>query len=143
MHSIRLRDGERRLVEEGRLKYKGTARVKIDSFYFPWSELGSYDKENVKRLKGNFETYECRRLESKNFIPAVVDQQELDAAIGKSPNISAEILLNNTGDVPPELIFRSGYRLACLHGEDRIQAGREFLRSWDRWWTVDLYISGA
>ena len=38
-----------------------------------------------------------------------------------------------------ELVFPS--RLECLHGRHRVQAGKEFLSTGDKWWIVDLYLT--
>ncbi|OBT51206.1 hypothetical protein VE04_07718 [Pseudogymnoascus sp. 24MN13] len=40
----------------------------------------------------------------------------------------------------PLLEFPTGFRLECLYGRHRIEAGREFLHPGDNWWTVDLYL---
>ena len=41
-----------------------------------------------------------------------------------------------------ELGFWPGYQLECLHGRYRIQAAKQALLPPDKWWTVDLYLSG-
>lgn len=109
--------------------------------YFQWNEPRELNRKNVERLKEVFRTDNVRRLEPRNHIPAVVDQSDLDDAIQTS-EISAERLLSNPDNDPPVLTFPTGYRLTCLHGRHRVQAGRETLPPTDAWWTVDLYLAG-
>lgn len=114
------------------LVHLGTARVEFHFLHFPWDELRSCDKKNVERLRTIFKTEECLRDAAKNFIPALVNRQQLDAALEKS-NISAELLLDNQGGSVPKLLFPVGSRLDCLDGQDRIEAARQFLPFEDRW----------
>ena len=51
-------------------------------------------------------------------------------------------LLSNAQDQWPALRFPPGLRLRCLRGWDRLRAGWELLPPRERWWTVDLYLSG-
>lgn len=134
-------DEESRLEAEKERKYKGTARVRLKWLHFRWNEPGELDDTNVERLKSIFRK-ECRRLDIRNHICAVVDQQHLDAAILVS-GISAGALLAKPESGYPELVFPAGYQLECLHGRHRIQAGKEVLPPADKWWTVDLYLAGT
>ena len=95
----------------------------------------------MEYLKQCFKKEGCRPLEVPHHIPALIDQERLDAAILAS-GISAKDLLSNPRDRYPELVFPGGYQLECLHGRHRIQAGREFLLPRDKWWAVDLYLAG-
>jgi hypothetical protein len=132
---------ELRLQAERYIKYKGTARVRLEYLHFEWNEPRELNRKNVERLKKIFRTENIRRLEPGNHIPAVVDQTDLDAAIQAS-ELSAENLLGNPDNDPPVLRFPPRYRLTCLHGRHRIQAARETLPPIDAWWTVDLYLTG-
>lgn len=98
-------------------------------------------EDPVERLKEVFQADTVRRLEPRNHVPAVVDQSDLNDAIQAS-EISAESLLSNPDNNPPELRFPARHRLTCLHGHHRIQAARETLPPTDAWWTVDLYLAG-
>ena len=62
---------------------------KLHFLHFPWNELRGLDKKIMKRLKEAFKTYDCRRLEPRNYIAAIVDRQQLDAAIERSPNVGS------------------------------------------------------
>jgi hypothetical protein len=55
--------------------------------------------------------------------------------------VSAERLLK-AASAYPRLTFPKGFQLEYIHGRHRIEAGREILSGNDRWWTVDLYLSG-
>lgn len=129
-----------RLEAEKQVKYKGTARIRLECLHFPWNEPRELDRKNVERLKSNF-LKDCRRLDVRNHIPAIINQQLLDSATNES-SISAEDLLSNSSGSYPELVFPAGFQLQCLHGRHRIQAGKEILRQGERWWTVDLYLEG-
>lgn len=140
MRQTRSQEEEVRLEAEKRVKYQGTARIRLEWLHFRWNEPRELDVKNVERLKSNFRK-DCRRLDIHNHIPALINQQHLDAAIQAS-RISAGTLLSNPLDGYPELVFPAGYQLECLHGRHRIQAGKEVLSCGDKWWTVDLYLAG-
>ena len=139
MRRSRFSEQEQGLEEERYVKYRGTARVRLEVLHFQWNESRELSRKNVERLKEVFRTENIRRLEPKNHIPAVVEQSDLDDAIQAS-EIPAESLLNPDND-PPVLRFPARHRLTCLHGRHRIQAARETLPPKDAWWTVDLYLA--
>jgi hypothetical protein len=76
-------DEESRLEAEKKLKCKGTARIRLKWLHFRWNEPGELDVTNVERLKSIFRKG-CRRLDIRNHIRAVIDQQHLDAAIPRA-----------------------------------------------------------
>ena len=141
MRQSRVRAEDARLEVERRLKCKGTARVNLDVLHFLTDEPREPDAKHVEFLKGCFRKEGCRPLEVKNHVPAIIDQRSLDAAMRNS-KISARELLTNEPNGCPELVFPAGFHLPYLHGLHRIQAGREFLSPRDKWWAVDLYLSG-
>ena len=132
---------EVRLQAERYIKYRGTARVRLEYLHFEWGEPRELKRKNVERLKEIFRIDNVRRLEPGNHIPALIDQADLDVAIQAS-ELSAETLLSNPDNDPPVLKFSPCYRLTCLHGRHRIQAARETLSPRDAWWSVDLYLTG-
>jgi len=140
MRQTRYQKEELRLEAEKRVKYKGTARIKLEWLHFRWNEPRELDSKNVERLKSNFRR-DCRRLDIHNHIPALINQQDLNAATQAS-EVSAQSLLSNPQGGYPELNFPTGYQLECLHGRHRIQAAKEVLPCGDKWWTVDLYLAG-
>jgi hypothetical protein len=146
MRRSRFSEQELRVEAERFVKYRGTARVRLEVLDFQWNEPRELSRKNVERLKeifrGDKRLYgNIRRLDPRNHIPAVVEQSDLDDAILAS-EVSAERLLSNPDNDPPVLKFAEGYRLTCLHGRHRIQAAREILPPTDAWWTVDLYLAG-
>lgn len=141
MHRSRCSQQELQLQAERSVKYRGTARVRLENLHFEWNEPRELSRKNVERLKEVFRLENVRRLEPRNHIPAVLDQANLDEALQAS-EILAEQLMTNPHNDPPVLKFRPHRRLTCLHGRHRIQAAREILPPTDAWWTVDLYLTG-
>ncbi|KFY03092.1 hypothetical protein O988_01705 [Pseudogymnoascus sp. VKM F-3808] len=136
-----------RFETERRLFCKGSALVKLESLNWDENKIRQHDPKNVLRLKKIFEKDGCRSLKVGNHIPAIVDQHHLETAIENSkhkemwiagllPSIYATID-SETGY--PELEFPGG--INCLHGFHRVQAGKA-LRPAEKWWIVDLYLSG-
>lgn len=140
MPASRFADREERLAAEGREKYRGTARIKLEVLHFRRNEPRELDQENLERLKECFKKGQCDRV-LRNHLPAVIDQSQLDKALRDS-KVSAKTLLSNT-DPHPHLEFPAGFQLYCLHGRHRVQAAREVLPPRERWWTVDLYVAGT
>ena len=95
----------------------------------------------MEYLKQCFKKEGCRPLKVSHHIPAVIDQEQLNAAILAS-GILAKDLLSNLQDGYPNLVFPARYQLKCLHGRHRIQVGKEFLSLRNKWWAVDLYLAG-
>ena len=141
MRRSRVVDEEMKLEAERHLKYRGIAWVRLENLNFPLKDSRELDSKNVERLKELFQRDTIRRLDSKNRIPAEIDEVDLNEAIRIS-NTSAESLMHNRDDNPPFLKFPPHYQLTCLHGRHRILAAREILPSVDSWWTVDLYLTG-
>jgi len=130
-----------KLEAETRRTYKGSARISLDVLQFQSNEHRDLDAKHIEYLKACFQKDTCRRLEKRNHIEAAIDQLSLDTALRNS-HVSSRELLTNQPNGYPKLTFPSGYQLRCLHGQHRIQAAREFLPPYDKWWTVDLYTSG-
>ncbi|KAL5344433.1 hypothetical protein ACLOAV_010693 [Pseudogymnoascus australis] len=136
-----------RFETERRLFCKGSALVKFESLNWEEHKIRQHDPKNVLRLKRIFEKEGCRSLKVGNHIPAIVDQHHLDTAIenakqkgtwnaGALPSSYATI---DTENGYPELEFPGG--INCLHGFHRIQAGKKLCPA-EKWWIVDLYLSG-
>ena len=141
MRRPRFCEQELRLQTERCVKYKGTARVRLENLHFEWNEPRELSRKNVERLKEIFRMEDVHRLEPSNHVPAVIEPADLEAAMQVS-EVSAEKLLSNPDNNPPALRFPPEHRLRCLHGRHRIQAARETLPPIDAWWTVDLYLAG-
>lgn len=141
-----------RLGTESRLICKGSALVRFE--YLNWNEYLEQneakrpDPEHVEHIKRIFRKEGCRRLQVRRHIPAVVDQHRLDVALEdaqrkgrwKTGTLPSNVATIDTQDGYPELEFPGG--IECLHGRHRIQAGREWLPPTEKWWIVDLYLSG-
>ena len=118
-------------------KYLGTARVQLQWLSFQHSKLKA---KHVQVLKLSFEE-DCRRLDARNHVPAIIDQQNLDSALQLS-GVSRGQLFQCSQHQPLELSFWPGYQLECLHGRHRVQAAKLALAPSNKWWTVDLYLAG-
>ena len=128
---------ELELEKEKSIAYRGTARVALKWLIF---QHGKLNLKHVQNLQKRFQK-DCRRLESHNHIPALVEQRHLDCALHIS-GLSKEDLPTSSENGLPLLNFWTGYQLQCLHGQHRIQAAKETLLPSDQWWTVDLYLTG-
>jgi hypothetical protein len=137
MQKARFLEHERRFAAERRIKYRGTASVNLEVLHFACEK----DEANIARLKNFFRKNGCDRLDIQNHLPAVIDQEQLDAAIRLSET-SAEALMGHPRDEYTELSFPPDFRLECLHGLHRVQAAAEFLPLGDKRWIVDLYLAG-
>ncbi|KAH7108733.1 hypothetical protein B0J11DRAFT_390979, partial [Dendryphion nanum] len=140
MRRLRFSEQEVRIGAERRVKYQGAVRVMLEVLHFPQEEGRELSRENVERLKEVFQTDHVRRLEPRNYVPAIIEQTDLANALQAS-GFSVKDLLTTTDGNPPTLKFPSRYRLTCLHGRHRVQAGREILPLADAWWIVDLYLA--
>lgn len=74
MRQARAQEEDSRLETKKRLKYKGTARIRLELLHFLGDEPKEVDPKHVETLKGYFRKYGCRRLEVRNHVPAVIDQ---------------------------------------------------------------------
>ncbi|OBT56673.1 hypothetical protein VE04_03814 [Pseudogymnoascus sp. 24MN13] len=142
-----VREEDLRFEVERRLFCKGSALVRFESLNWEEHKIRQHDPKNVLRLKKIFEKEGCRSLKVGNHIPAIVDQRHLDAAIENAKQKemwNAGVLPSSYATIDsengyPELEFPGG--INCLHGFHRIQAGKA-LRPAEKWWIVDLYLSG-
>ena len=103
MQQIQVERQEVTLEVERRIKFKGTAHIRLECLNFHSNE----PQENMERLKLCFQHEGCYRLECQYYVPAVVDLQHLNLAV-QSFNTSHEALLSNVQDQWPELHFPSG-----------------------------------
>jgi hypothetical protein len=139
MSRRRFVEQERRLAEELSAKFRGTASVDIAVLNFPFKKLRDEDEKNTERLEKLFKKQKgCRDWDVFNHIPAVIQQDQLDAAMERS-NVSSEALLE-ARDGHLQLEFTAGFLLSCLRGQHRALAAKAS-RGITRW-TVDLYDSG-
>ncbi|RDL36259.1 uncharacterized protein BP5553_06871 [Venustampulla echinocandica] len=130
---------ERRVVKDKHAKFKGAARVWITHLDFP-NPCRQIDREHVERLKGDFQRRGCMNETPDHWIPAMIDESILQAALEKL-GISASQFKATSSDKPPLLDLGIGMKLECLHGQHRIRAAEEGLDAPKRWWVVELYSS--
>lgn len=76
MRRSRFSEQELRLEVERFVKYRGTARVKLEVLYFQWNEPRELSRKNVERIKeifrGDKKSYgNIRRLDPRNHIPEI------------------------------------------------------------------------
>lgn len=127
-----------RLEGERRLKYKGTARISLDVLCFCWEQLCKKYNKRIKILERYFEREGCHRLRLLNHVAAIINPSDLDAAMRRS----GVTVLTNTEPAFSKVVFPDGFQLQCVKGMHRILAGQGFLSVSDKWWVVDLYLSG-
>ncbi|OBT79449.1 hypothetical protein VF21_02102 [Pseudogymnoascus sp. 05NY08] len=141
MQQSRAQNEDSMLEEERRLKYKGTARISLDVLFFRQDQPREYSQRQADFLVDCFQKEGCHRVPLCNHVPAIIDQESLDAALQRLGGTADDLLTNDEEPNYPLLEFPTGFHLECLHGRHRIEAGREFLHPGDDWWTVDLYLS--
>ncbi len=140
MQRTRVQAQEESLGREKETKYIGSARIRLEHFDFSKTEPDVPDRSNVKNLVSIFEGGGCFQQDSRHHVTAVIDREQLDLAI-HSTGIYSNVLIDNAQTERPELQLPSEFRLECLHGRCRVQAGREMTPP-QLWWTVDLYLAG-
>lgn len=135
MRRARFLEQERELAAERRVKYRGTASIKLEALHSRDDDLRELDEKNVARLKRLFQEDGCRRLELRNHVPALIDQQQLDAAIQAS-GTSAEGLLADPSNGYPELYFPPGYQL----GVDLYRTGMDSVFRMQRSFGLRIHV---
>ena len=142
MQRRRFQQRAHRIELEKSIKYKGAASIKLDALQYPDRDEPLGDKSNVERLRKLFrEEGYCDRLDDRNHVVAVIDQDKLDHAIRASQTSAGKLLAAGQGKYP-KLNFPPGFQLRCLTGQDRVLAAAKILLPGDKRWTVDLYLSG-
>ncbi|CAI7613149.1 unnamed protein product [Penicillium pancosmium] len=137
MESHAFNDLERRLVNERRLKFQGTARVNLSDIGH-FQSTRQYDSRNVERLCGIFRETGCHRFDIQNHVTALVTRRALKRAC-RSAQMKVKELLQVPSDKCPILGFSPG-EVSCLHGQHRLKAAEEILPPSEQWWMVDLYL---
>jgi hypothetical protein len=131
---------EKRLYEDRGKAFRGTAKVRFEALSFnqPNRELRI---KIIDHLKEKFQREGCIRLEAKNYIPAVISQASLDAAM-RASNITQSLLVENRGSDLVQLNFPRNVTVECLQGLHRIAAAKLMLPQSDWWWVIDIYVDG-
>ena len=126
------------LASEKSTKYRGSASIKLEVLHFEHEK----DPSNAQRLELLFRKTGYDQFNVQNHVPATIDQPTLDAAMRDS-GLTAEMLRVHPHGSYRELNFPPGFRLECLHGQDRVRAATRLLPKEDKRWIVDLYLSGS
>ncbi len=126
MQRTQVQDQEESLQREKRIKYKGSARIRLEHIDFSKDEPEVLDKFIVKNLISIFEEKDCFQQDSRHHVLVVIDREQLNLALHTS-EISFNLLLGNAQTEWPELRFSFGFRLECLHDRHRVQAKREMI----------------
>ena len=144
MSSSTFLEVNRRIEEERRAKYRGTASIKLTALRFQasserWKRNSA--KGNVDCLKRMFqEERGCRQEDARHHAIAIISQHHLDAAL-EAAGIPATRLL--TDSLPyPELELPPHVQLECLQGRDRILAADDVLVGLEKRWVVNLFLHG-
>lgn len=94
MQCTRVQDQEESLKREKHIKYRGSARIRLEHLNFSTSELEVLDKFNVKNLMSIFEGKDCFQQDSRHHVSVVIDREHLNLVI-HSVEISLDLLLDN------------------------------------------------
>lgn len=119
---------------------RGIAKVNLDALKFSHPLVQKKHRatshKNISRLENIFKQKGCLRLQSENFIRAVIDDSTLETSLelaGISPD---EFRYLQEGDELPHLTLQS---VQCLSGLHRTEAAKNFLDPNDQWWIVKFY----
>ena len=137
----RVQDEEEELEEEKSQRYRGSARVDIDSLDFPDAIEMVVDEDNVNKLISLFDGEGCFDGNTRHHIPALISDSNLQHGLEISNLTTDKLFVRDTSSWP-ELILPADCRLQCLHGRHRTLAAQR-MRNPRRLWTVDLYSEGA
>jgi hypothetical protein len=124
------------LAEEKRVKYRGSASVKLEVLHFHCEP----DPQNIQRLKKLFKKSGCDRADVRNHVPVIITSQSLHTAI-QDAGLSPDKILESQGCYT-KLDFPPSFQLQCLHGIIRVQAVSHLPCWGDQRWVVDLYLEG-
>lgn len=129
----------RRLEEERRKKYCGTASLRLTSLQY--RECAGPKSLHVDAMQRVFrQEHGCRKEDNRHHVKALISQQVLEAAV-ICASIPSERLMADT--LPyPELEFPPGIKIECIEGHDRLAAADGVLQGSKKRWIVDLYVDG-
>jgi hypothetical protein len=123
--------------------YRGIARVPLHALRFGHrivlDKHRDLSHENVIRLEKIYGKVGCSRLQEENFINAVIEDDDLVAALSLHG-----MSLDNMRSLqwPQDAPALDLENVQCLSGMHRIEAARRFLDENDKWWVVRLFSHG-
>ncbi|KDN65750.1 putative conserved hypothetical protein [Colletotrichum sublineola] len=129
----------RRLEEERRAKFCGTASISISSLRPTLRATNRVRRPVPEPLKRLYrEEHGCRQEDNRHHAKATISQDDFALALANA-GISAERLQSDALpysrlEFPPEV------QLECLQGTDRIMAADEVFDGMNKRWIVDLFL---
>jgi hypothetical protein len=132
-----------KLTEERLRCYRGIARVSLRSLSFQHALVQdkhrAISQENVLRIENIFKHNGCLRLQEEHVINAVVQDDDLAAALSKQ-GITKEDFRGYQWAQDAPLLELSDVQ--CLSGLHRVEAAHRYLDDNDKWWIVRLFSYG-
>jgi hypothetical protein len=123
--------------------YQGIARIPLNALRFGHRTVLNKHRdlshENVIRLERIYEQVGCLRLQEENVINAVVEDDDLVAALSPHGMSLDDMRSLQWPQDAPALHLEN---VQCLSGMHRIDAARRFLHESDKWWIVRLFSYG-
>ena len=120
--------------------FRGIARVPLYALKFQnklvLDKHRELSEENVRRLQNIYEQVGCNRLDEENVINAVVEDEDLGAALSLQGKSIEDI---SNLQWAQDALSLSLEHVECLSGMHRIEAARRFLDENDKWWIVRLF----
>ncbi|KAF7134092.1 hypothetical protein CNMCM5793_005721 [Aspergillus hiratsukae] len=124
------------LATERHHAFLGSAKVHLR--HLDIGPRGRLDRNKLRKLRRVFRTNGIYPLQRENHVEVIVSRSDLDYALDQN-GLTLQEFRENGPDGYPTLDF-SGRPLRCLHGKHRIQAARDILPSFRRWWIADFYL---
>jgi hypothetical protein len=120
--------------------YRGIARVPLHALRFGHrivlDKHRDLSQKNVIRLEKIYEQVGCSRLQEENVINAVIEDDDLVAALSLHGMSLDDMCSLRWPQDAPALRPKNVH---CLSGMHRIEAARRFLEENDKWWIVRLF----
>ncbi|KAH2804272.1 hypothetical protein KXW44_000532 [Aspergillus fumigatus] len=126
------------LATERHHAFLGTAKVQLR--HIDIGPKGRLDRARVRRLRRVFRVNGIYPLQRENHVEVVICQSDLEQTLDQN-GLTLQEFRAKDPDSYPTLDF-TGRPLRCLHGKHRIQAARDVLPSFRRWWIADFYTEG-
>ncbi|KAH2152563.1 hypothetical protein V6Z77_007134 [Aspergillus fumigatus] len=127
------------LATERHHAFLGTAKVQLR--HIDIGPKGRLDRARVRRLRRVFRVNGIYPLQRENHVEVVICQSDLEQTLDQN-GLTLQEFRAKDPDSYPTLDF-TGRPLRCLHGKHRIQAARDVLPSFRRWWIADFYTEGS
>jgi len=116
--------------------------VKIDIFSLEFLDVRELDNKVVKGLLNVFlkSTVKCDRESEKNYIPAIVNIEALEAILTLSGQTRYNLQRTLKDYTYRPRIKTGNIAVLGLNGKHRIEAAKQVLSDDDCWWTIKLWV---